>query len=132
MHHQYSIGNELWSLIDIYQGVLRGNRAIGGKSPLFSDSDRRILYVATELDPRVHFLVNFQASSCPRITVFTSNHKNEMKYAIKSYLKKELRFVPQTSEVSKKKRYKKKLFFLYLISWFFSGCIASNYKKVQN
>jgi len=101
-YHQYYIGRDAWSLIDIYHGILRGNRSVKNQEPLLSDSDRRILFSCTRLDPRVHFLVNFQAVSCPKITVLTQagTEASEIDIAVRKYLQSEIRFVPQTSEVS--------------------------------
>jgi len=52
----YNIGGYTFSLDDIEHGILRGNRAhpSGGK-PLFGESDPRLQFTVTDVDPRIHF-----------------------------------------------------------------------------
>lgn len=101
-HHQYNIQRVPWSLVDIYHGVLRGNRPIGKTKAIFSDSDKRILHTCSTIDPRIHFLVNFQAQSCNAISVLTSDDANkEMDLAVGKYLKEIIILDENTGSVCK-------------------------------
>lgn len=68
----YNIGGYLFSLNDIENGILRGNR----KSPTplsskpFSKDDPRLPFILIN-DPRVHFTLNCGAVSCPPIAIYS-------------------------------------------------------------
>ena len=68
----YNIGGHTYSLNDIENGVLRGNRR--SATPLssipFSNDDPR-LSSTVPLDPRIHFALNCGAKSCPPIAVYS-------------------------------------------------------------
>ena len=68
----YNIGGHTYSLNDIENGVLRGNRR--SATPLssipFSNDDPR-LSATVPLDPRIHFALNCGAKSCPPIAVYS-------------------------------------------------------------
>jgi hypothetical protein len=68
----YNIGGYLFSLNDIENGILRGNR----KSPTpFSSTpfsnDNPILPFILINDPRIHFALNCGAKSCPPIAIYS-------------------------------------------------------------
>lgn len=70
----YGIGGLYFSLNDIENGVLRGNRR--SPTPLssspFSAGDPRLVF-SVNMDPRVHFTLNCGARSCPPISVYRSD-----------------------------------------------------------
>ena len=100
--HEYNIGGLKWALLDIYEGILRGNRSHPNRpKPRFRDSDRRILYACINVDPRIHFLVSFLALSCPKITVLTTaESEREIDFAVSAYLQRFVRINTETCEVS--------------------------------
>lgn len=111
----YQLGSNLFvSLDDIEHGFLRGNRAHpskGKNEPYFkSDDERGLLAVEhNAFDPRIHFALNCGAKSCPPIRVFTSsNLKNALRIATKSYLSSEVR----VDEINKK------IFLPRLLLWY--------------
>jgi hypothetical protein len=67
----YNIGGQIFSLNDIENGVLRGNRpaaAPGSKPPFAGDDPRKKAMLAC--DPRIHFALNCGAMGCPAIGVY--------------------------------------------------------------
>eukprot|EP00164_Ancoracysta_twista_P005228 GFYU01007154.1.p1 GENE.GFYU01007154.1~~GFYU01007154.1.p1 ORF type:complete len:491 (-),score=125.09 GFYU01007154.1:616-2088(-) len=69
----YTIGGLTFSLNDIENGILRGNRkAPYTLSRQFSVNDPRKHVILTDPEPRVHFALVCGAKSCPSITVFTA------------------------------------------------------------
>lgn len=84
----YSIGGQIYSLNDIENGILRGNRpsAMWFSSVPFSVSDPRHDAVLP-LDPRIHFALNCGARSCPPISVYSEEHLDrDLDRATRSYL----------------------------------------------
>jgi hypothetical protein len=70
----YNIGGEVYSLNDIENGLLRGNRLSAApftKVP-FALGDKRIDFMI-ECDPRIHFALNCGAVSCPPIGVYSGD-----------------------------------------------------------
>jgi hypothetical protein len=70
----YDIGGHVLSLDDIENGLLRANKA--GPAALFSKrhfspSDPRSALSLAEVDPRIHFVLNCGAASCPAVRVYT-------------------------------------------------------------
>jgi hypothetical protein len=67
----YEIGGFLFSLNDIEHGILRGNR----RPPYrffkpFGKNDDRLDFIASPLDPRIHFALVCGARSCPPISYY--------------------------------------------------------------
>lgn len=84
----YSIGGQIYSLNDIENGVLRGNRpsTMWFSSVPFAVSDPRHDAVLP-LDPRIHFALNCGARSCPPISVYSEEHLDrDLDRATRSYL----------------------------------------------
>ncbi|XP_030642057.1 uncharacterized protein zgc:152951 [Chanos chanos] len=68
----YMIGGEVFTLQDIENGVLRGNRK--GVAQLlrpFSKSDPRLQVALPDAEPLIHFALNCGAKSCPPIKTYT-------------------------------------------------------------
>eukprot|EP00186_Timspurckia_oligopyrenoides_P004184 CAMPEP_0182446372 /NCGR_PEP_ID=MMETSP1172-20130603/4158_1 /TAXON_ID=708627 /ORGANISM="Timspurckia oligopyrenoides, Strain CCMP3278" /LENGTH=310 /DNA_ID=CAMNT_0024642289 /DNA_START=234 /DNA_END=1166 /DNA_ORIENTATION=- len=74
---KYSIGGLIYSLNDIENGILRGNRK--PPAPLspkpFKKGDPRLRVVVPDpVDERIHFALNCGAKSCPPIRFFTTEN----------------------------------------------------------
>eukprot|EP00596_Hydrurales_sp_CCMP1899_P004188 CAMPEP_0119034794 /NCGR_PEP_ID=MMETSP1177-20130426/1802_1 /TAXON_ID=2985 /ORGANISM="Ochromonas sp, Strain CCMP1899" /LENGTH=253 /DNA_ID=CAMNT_0006992497 /DNA_START=149 /DNA_END=907 /DNA_ORIENTATION=+ len=71
----YNIGGEIYSLTEIENGLLRGNRK--GPAPFtkvpFSSKDVERKKNMVECDPRIHFALNCGAVSCPPIAVYAAD-----------------------------------------------------------
>ncbi|KAK2839632.1 hypothetical protein Q5P01_013372 [Channa striata] len=68
----YLIGGEVFTLQDIENGVLRGNRK--GVAQLlrpFSKSDPRLQMALPDAEPLIHFALNCGAKGCPPIKTYT-------------------------------------------------------------
>ncbi|KAK1902359.1 Glutaredoxin 1 [Dissostichus eleginoides] len=68
----YLIGGELFTLQDIENGVLRGNRR--GMAQLlrpFSKTDPRLQVALPDAEPLIHFALNCGAKGCPPIKTYT-------------------------------------------------------------
>jgi Protein of unknown function, DUF547 len=77
----YRIGDGVYSLNDIENGLLRGNRKppvpfAGHPFPLTPGSDENRLDLVLECDPRIHFALNCGAKGCPPISVYSSDQIN--------------------------------------------------------
>mmetsp|Transcript_26795 Transcript_26795/g.39740 ORF Transcript_26795/g.39740 Transcript_26795/m.39740 type:complete len:303 (-) Transcript_26795:119-1027(-) len=74
----YNIGGRVYSLNDIENGILRGNRraATYMSSIPFPEGDERLSSVI-DLDPRIHFALNCGARSCPPIMVYKAEKLDE-------------------------------------------------------
>jgi Protein of unknown function, DUF547 len=68
----YNIGGEVYSLNDIENGLLRGNRlsAVPYTRPPFAVTDAAKINLMLKCDPRIHFALNCGAVSCPPIAVY--------------------------------------------------------------
>ncbi|KNC47806.1 uncharacterized protein AMSG_04035 [Thecamonas trahens ATCC 50062] len=66
-NYKYNLGGHLFSLDDIYHGVLRGNPRFQIKR-----RDERVEYVISAYDPRVHFGVSQLNASSPVIRIMTA------------------------------------------------------------
>ena len=85
----YNIGGHDFSPDDIEHGILRANHAHpSGQSEgqYFSDNDPRRLLAMSKLDPRIHFILNCGASSCPPLRVCGDDPEKVLKSAAVSYL----------------------------------------------
>ncbi|XP_058248713.1 uncharacterized protein zgc:152951 [Hemibagrus wyckioides] len=69
----YLIGGEVFTLQDIENGVLRGNRkGIAQLLKPFSKNDPRLQVSLPEAEPLIHFALNCGAKGCPPIRTYTS------------------------------------------------------------
>ncbi|GAA6108179.1 uncharacterized protein zgc:152951 isoform X1 [Tachysurus ichikawai] len=69
----YLIGGEVFTLQDIENGVLRGNRkGIAQLLKPFSKSDPRLQVALPEAEPLIHFALNCGTKGCPPIRAYTS------------------------------------------------------------
>ena len=70
----YNLGGYVFSLNDIENGLLRGNRrsAVPLSRPPFDAHDPRQSFMI-ECDPRIHFCLNCGAKSCPPISVYSED-----------------------------------------------------------
>ena len=85
----YNIGGQIFTLNDIENGILRGNRASMATLYLtpFSKSDPRLQHALPIVEPRIHFALNCGAKSCPPIKTFSAGDiENELKMATESFL----------------------------------------------
>lgn len=85
----YDIGGLNFTLNDIENGILRGNKASMATLYLtpFAQNDAKLEYALEQVEPRIHFALNCGAKSCPPIKTFTSaNIQEELKTATESYL----------------------------------------------
>jgi len=81
--------NELeFSLDAIEHGVLRGNKPHpSALSPFFSETDPRRRFAMNECDPRIHFVLNCGAKSCPAVSVYQeSNLENSLNNAARNFV----------------------------------------------
>ncbi|XP_026767433.1 uncharacterized protein zgc:152951 isoform X1 [Pangasianodon hypophthalmus] len=68
----YLIGGEVFTLQDIENGVLRGNRkGIAQLLKPFSKNDPRLQVALPEAEPLIHFALNCGAKGCPPIRAYT-------------------------------------------------------------
>ncbi|XP_036397051.1 uncharacterized protein zgc:152951 [Megalops cyprinoides] len=69
----YLIGGEVFTLQDIENGVLRGNRkGVAQLLKPFSKSDPRLQVALPDAEPLIHFALNCGAKSCPPIKTYTA------------------------------------------------------------
>ncbi|GCB69904.1 uncharacterized protein [Scyliorhinus torazame] len=69
----YVIGGEIFTLQDIENGILRGNRkGIAQISRPFSKSDPRLQVALEEAEPLIHFALNCGVLSCPPIKTYSA------------------------------------------------------------
>mmetsp|Transcript_18217 Transcript_18217/g.41375 ORF Transcript_18217/g.41375 Transcript_18217/m.41375 type:complete len:500 (-) Transcript_18217:287-1786(-) len=74
----YSVGGHFFSLNDIENGILRGNKkAPFHLSPPFAKNDPRLDFALPSCENRIHFALNCGAKSCPPIKNFTSESVEE-------------------------------------------------------
>ena len=77
------------TLNEIENGILRSNRASAATLFLrpFRGNDKRLKFIVSEADARIHFALNCGAKSCPPLRPYTSeNVQNELEVATKHYL----------------------------------------------
>ncbi|KAF3694996.1 hypothetical protein EXN66_Car010672 [Channa argus] len=68
----YLIGGEVFTLQDIENGVLRGNRkGVAQLRRPFSKSDPRLQVALPDAEPLIHFALNCGAKGCPPIKTYT-------------------------------------------------------------
>lgn len=68
----YDVGGYTLSFDDLEHGILRANtRHPYHFKPIFSKSDPRLSFKVSELDPKIHFVLNCGANSCPPVGKYT-------------------------------------------------------------
>ncbi|XP_016306303.1 uncharacterized protein LOC107661305 isoform X3 [Sinocyclocheilus anshuiensis] len=68
----YFIGGEVFTLQDIENGVLRGNRkGVAQLMKPFSRNDPRLQVALPDVEPLIHFALNCGAKGCPPIKTYT-------------------------------------------------------------
>ncbi|XP_017279413.1 uncharacterized protein zgc:152951 isoform X1 [Kryptolebias marmoratus] len=68
----YFIGGEVFTLQDIENGVLRGNRkGVAQLRRPFSNTDPRLQVALPDAEPLIHFALNCGAKGCPPIKAYT-------------------------------------------------------------
>ncbi|TSM68917.1 hypothetical protein Baya_8384 [Bagarius yarrelli] len=84
----YLIGGEVFTLQDIKNGVLRGNRkGIAQLLKPFSKNDPRLQVALPEPEPFIHFALNSGAKSCPAIRTYTPKDiGNQLQMAAEAFL----------------------------------------------
>ncbi|XP_022089738.1 uncharacterized protein LOC110978774 isoform X2 [Acanthaster planci] len=84
----YIIGGHIYSLQDIENGVLRGNRkGIGQFSRPFSKSDPRFVIALETPEPLIHFALVCGARSCPPIKTYSAKGiYDQLKLAAEAFL----------------------------------------------
>jgi len=91
----YVIGGAKFSPDDIEHGVLRGNNPHPSQPPIASSYllpwDERAILAIPYLDPRVHFVLNCGAASCPPIKILGDDPEPALATAAAAYLEGEIR-----------------------------------------
>lgn len=84
----YDLGGHHYTLNDIENGFLRGNRtALGAWSPPFAKGDPRLATVVERPDYRIHCGLNCGAKSCPPVKLFTEGElEAQLKLAADAFL----------------------------------------------
>ena len=85
----YNIGGLLFTLNDIENGILRGNKPSMATLYLtpFGKNDPKLDHALAKVEPKIHFALNCGAKSCPPIKTFTSEDVDkELETATESYL----------------------------------------------
>ncbi|XP_055071223.1 uncharacterized protein [Misgurnus anguillicaudatus] len=84
----YLIGGEVFTLQDIENGVLRGNRkGVAQLLKPFSKNDPRLQVALSDVEPLVHFALNCGAKGCPPIKTYTpQNIDNQLHVAAEAFL----------------------------------------------
>ncbi|KAL0963560.1 hypothetical protein UPYG_G00307990 [Umbra pygmaea] len=84
----YLIGGEVFTLQDIENGVLRGNRK--GVAQLlrpFSKNDPRLQVALPDAEPLIHFALNCGAKGCPPIKTYTPQDiDNQLRNSAEAFL----------------------------------------------
>lgn len=88
----YVIGGYIYSLQDIENGILRGNKkGIGDIFLPFSVNDPRLKIALKKAEPFIHFALNCGARGCPPIKTYSSqNIYNELQMAAEAFLEDDL------------------------------------------
>ncbi|KAJ5069702.1 electron carrier/ protein disulfide oxidoreductase [Anaeramoeba ignava] len=99
---KYLIGREVYSLDDIKNGILRGNRDKGTKitSKYFKETDKRVKYTVSPVDPRFHFvLVNFDAQKLPVRVLYVETFYQELANATSNFLNNQVKILATRKKV---------------------------------
>ncbi|XP_041114882.1 uncharacterized protein zgc:152951 [Polyodon spathula] len=84
----YLIGGAVFTLQDIENGILRGNRkGVAQLMRPFSKGDPRLQIALPDAEPLIHFALNCGAKGCPPIKTYTAkNIDNELRTAAEAFL----------------------------------------------
>lgn len=106
----YNIGGRDWSPDDIEHGILRANypHPSSNTSSFLPLDDPRAALALKSLDPRLHFILNCGAQSCPPIKVLVGDPEEALQLASAAYLSSEIRVDATT----------RKLFLPRLAMWY--------------
>ena len=88
----YNIGGHDFSPDDIEHGILRANCPHPSKptTSFLPEDDVRASLALTSLDPRIHFILNCGAASCPPIKVLSGDPDEALTLAAAAYLSAEV------------------------------------------
>lgn len=87
MRMTYDVGDHELSLHEIENGILRRNRRINVIPPPFGWFDSRKELCVKNVDPRIHFVLNCAATSCPPVLFLTvENLERTLQIATKGFL----------------------------------------------
>lgn len=93
MRMSYIVANYRLSIHEVENGILRQNRRISVIPPPFGGSDPRRALCVQRIDPRIHFVLNCAATSCPPILFLTvENLETSLEMATKGFLANEENF----------------------------------------
>jgi hypothetical protein len=89
----YQIGGYDFSADDIEHGILRANHPHPSQtsSSYFPSQDPRAVLSLKSLDPRLHFILNCGARSCPPIKILSGDPEEALRLASSAYLDGEVR-----------------------------------------
>lgn len=83
----YAVGPFRLSLNDIENGVLRANRSVSVLPKPFTRRDPRRALCVSKVDPRIHFVLNCAANSCPPVLFLTpENVEGSLQIAARGFL----------------------------------------------
>lgn len=101
---KYCIGGQAYSLDDMENGVLRGNRAPASSllnTRPFSEKDPRRFHAIVPMDPRIHFALVCGAKSCPPIKIYTADNIDKgLEAATAAFLEAEVEVDEYSSTVT--------------------------------
>jgi hypothetical protein len=94
----YNVGGHTLSLSDIENGVLRRNRGVSmWPRPFGRSDDRRLALMVARVDPRIHFVLNCGAQSCPPIRFLTADKlEDQLALATRAFLRQPSNFSIRT------------------------------------
>ena len=96
----YQIGDALYSLNDIENGLLRANRPSAvpmTRPPFHGRDDPRRKFMIKQVDPRIHFTLNCGARSCPAIGVYEPEQlEAQLRQATQGFLLQSVSFNCET------------------------------------
>lgn len=122
---KYCIGGQPYSLDDMENGVLRGNRAPASSllnTRPFSNKDPRRFHTILPNDPRIHFALVCGAKSCPPIKIFNANNLEKgLDAATASFLEGEVEIDEETSTVTLSK----------ILDWYSEDFGDNNVEKLK-
>lgn len=96
-HSKYHIGGMKFSIDDVLNGILRGNRACPIFGRRFKNTDVRRLMVPEVVDPRVHFVISHINQPGPGVQIMKAEELDEqLQEATKSMLNQSVQVVDKT------------------------------------
>lgn len=97
----YLVGPHKLTLNDMENGILRANQSISVMPKPFSKKDPRIPLCVDRVDPRIHFVLNCAANSCPPVLFLTpDNLERSLQIAALGFLASEDNFTMSGSIAS--------------------------------